>query len=131
MAPAFSLLFSLSLGVASLLTSPLAPALTSAAAPAGALLSIVWLLPESDAFGAWPIVSGAFFVPAFCSPGFMAGATFSAGAFCCAAGARAGASSFFMPCAETAPAPSSNTAAVVDNSRRVFMDVSFGQSANV
>ena len=56
MAPAFSLLFWLSLGVASLLTSPLVPALTSAAAPAGALLSIVWLLPESDAFGAWPIV---------------------------------------------------------------------------
>jgi hypothetical protein len=61
---------------------------------------------------------------------FAAGAIFSGGAFCCAAGA-ADVSSFFMPCAETAPAPSSNIAAVVDISRRALMDVSCGHSAIV
>jgi hypothetical protein len=34
-----------------------------------------------------------------------------------------------MPCAETAQTPSSNIAAVVDNSRNCLMDVSSGHSA--
>jgi hypothetical protein len=92
-----------------------------AAGPAGLALSIVWLffiwlLSGSDAFGASLIVSGPFFVLAFCSPGFNAGATFSAGAFCCAAGARAGASSLSIGCADAAPTLSSKAAATVDNS---------------
>jgi hypothetical protein len=62
---------------------------------------------------------------------FAAGAIFSGGAFCCAAGGAAGVSSFFMPCADTAPAPSSNIAAVVDISRSALMDVSCGHSAIV
>src|SRR5664280_3129789 len=63
---------------------PLASDEPLAAGPAGLALSIVWLffiwlLSGSDAFGASLIVSGPFFVLAFCSPGFNAGATFSAG----------------------------------------------------
>jgi hypothetical protein len=92
-------------------------------------LSVAWpfncFFSASGAAGvAWPVVSGIL-----CWPDFGAGAAFSAGAFCCAAGA--GVSSVFMLCAETAPAPSSNIAAAVDISRRFFMDVSFGQSAIV
>ena len=94
-----------------------------AAAPAGAL-PIVWLfsslLSDWGDGAACPVVSGA---------DFRAGATFSAGAVCCAAGAFAGISSVvFKFCAHTAPAPSSNTAAVVDISRRFLMGVSVGQS---
>jgi hypothetical protein len=36
-----------------------------------------------------------------------------------------------MVCADTAPTPSSNIAAVVDINRRILMDVSSGQSAIV
>jgi hypothetical protein len=59
---------------------------------------------------AWPVVCGDF-----CSPAFIEGATFSAGAFCCAAGAGSG-GSLPIPCAEAAPPPSSNAIATVDNS---------------
>jgi hypothetical protein len=96
-----------------------------AAPPAGVLLSTssVWLFSLSDlGAAACPVVSGAFRWP-----DFKVGAIFSAGAFCCTAGAP-DLSSAFMPCAKTPPAPKSNTAAVVDNSRRFLMDVSFGQS---
>src|SRR5207342_1177467 len=59
---------------------------------------------------AWPVVCGDF-----CSPAFIEGATFSAGALCCAAGARSG-GSLPIPCAEAAPVPSSSAIAAVDNS---------------
>src|SRR4026209_964720 len=59
---------------------------------------------------AWPVVYGDFW-----SPALIEGATFSAGAFCCAAGARSG-GSLLMPCADATPMPSSNAIATVDNS---------------
>jgi hypothetical protein len=91
-----------------------------AAAPTGARLSVVCcLLMESGAVvAACPACSGVSILS-----DFPAGAIFSGGAFCCAAGAP-GVSSVFMPCAETAQTPSSNIAAVVDINRRVLMDVS-------
>jgi hypothetical protein len=77
-------------------------------------------LSDLDAVGvARPVFSGALILS-----DFTAGAIISAGAFCCAAGAPEG-SFVFIPCAETAPAPSSNIATVVDISRTVLMDVSF------
>src|SRR4029079_11842303 len=59
---------------------------------------------------AWPVVCGVLW-----SPAFNEGATFSAGAFCCAAGARSG-GSLLMPCAEATPPPSSNAIATVVSS---------------
>jgi hypothetical protein len=90
-------------------------------------LPIVWLfscfLSASGAVGAaCPVVSGVLIWL-----DFNAGATVSAGAFCCAVGAGAGASSVFTACADTTPAPSSNIAAVVDINRRFLMDFSFGR----
>src|ERR1700692_2047716 len=64
------------------------------------------------------------------------GAIFSAGAFGsadepgCTAGAP-GVGSVFTPCAKTAPALHSNSATVVDSSRRFLMDVSLGHSTIV
>jgi hypothetical protein len=84
------------------------------------------LLVDWGAVGtACPVFSGALI-----GSDFAGGAIFSGGAFCWAAGAP-GVTSFFMPCAETALAPSSNIAAVVDISRSVLMDVSCGHSAIV
>jgi hypothetical protein len=104
---------------------PVASAEFLAAAPAGAPLSVVCWLDVGAAGAACPDFSGALIGSVF-----AAGAIFSGGAFCCAAGA-AGVSSVFMPCAETAPALSSNTAAAVDISRRFLMDVSSRHSAIV
>jgi hypothetical protein len=107
---------------------PLASVEPLAAVLAGALLSVAcWLFSDVGAANtACPDFSGAL-----TGSDFAAGAIFSGGAFCCAAGGAAGVSSFFMPCAETAPAPSSIIAAVVDINRRALMDVSFGHSAIV
>ena len=80
-------------------------------------LSIVGDFSVSDAFGvAWPVVSGI--LP---SPARMFGATFSAGAFCCAAGAGVGDSFFFISWADAAPAANNNAAATVDNNLTLFM----------
>src|ERR1019366_7402773 len=57
---------------------------------------------------------------------FNVGATFSAGAFCCAAVARAGASSFFIVCADATPTVRSSVAATVDNSLALFIESSCG-----
>jgi hypothetical protein len=79
------------------------------------------LLSDAGAVGAaCPVFSSVLLLS-----DFTAGAIISAGAFCCAAGAL-GVSFVFIPCAETAPALSSNIAAVVDISRRVLMDVCRG-----
>jgi hypothetical protein len=106
---------------------PLASDEPLAAAPAGAPLSVVCcLLSDAGAVGAaCPVFSSVLLLS-----DFTAGAIISAGAFCCAAGAL-GVSFVFIPCAETAPALSSNIAAVVDISRRVLMDVSCRHSAIV
>ena len=50
-----------------------------------------------------------------CSPAFMAGATFSAGAFCWAAGAGRALRPASCACADATPAVSSSVAATVDN----------------
>jgi len=94
---------------------------TLAALPAGAALSVVrCLLADSGAVGAvCPVFSGALI-----GSDFAGGAIFSGGAFCCAAGAPGVSSVLLTFCADTAPAPSSNIAAVVDISRRFLMDVS-------
>ena len=56
-----------------------------------------------------------------CWSDFDAGAIFSAGAFCCVTGAPAF-SFVFVSCAQATPAPSSNIAAVVDNSCKFLID---------
>jgi hypothetical protein len=96
-----------------------------AAPPVGSSLCIVCcLLAVSGAVGAVsPVVSGALIWSVLST-----GAIFSGGAFCCAAGTL-GVSSVFTACAETAQAPSSNIAAVVDISRKVLMEVSCRHSA--
>jgi hypothetical protein len=106
---------------------PLASDEPLAAAPVSVPLSVVCcLLPDSGAFGAaCPIFSGALIWS-----DFPTGAIFSAGAFCRTAGTL-GVSFVFIACAETAPAPSSNIAAVVDISRRALLDVSCRRSAIV
>jgi hypothetical protein len=106
---------------------PLASDEPLATAPAGAPLSVVCcLLSDAGAVGAaCPVFSSVLILS-----DFTAGDIISAGAFCCAAGAL-GVSFVFIPCAETAPALSSNIAAVVDNSRRVLLDVSCRHSAIV
>src|SRR5580704_19032196 len=98
-----------------------------AVGPAGAPLSVVCcLFSDVGAAGtACPDFSGALI-----GSDFAAGAIFSGGALCCAAGA-AGVSLQFVPCADTAPAPSNNIASVVDISRRFLMDVSCRHSAIV
>src|SRR5450631_778781 len=89
-------------------------------------LSLAFGLSASDAFGAWPVVSFAFGATVFCAPGFMAGATFSAGAFCCAAGAGVGAASFLSSCADATPTVSSSVAATVDNNLAFLIESSCG-----
>jgi hypothetical protein len=103
---------------------PLASDEPLAAAPAGAPLSIACcLLSDAGVIGAaCPVFSDVLLWS-----DFMAGAMFSAGALCCAAGAL-GVPSVFMPCAETTPALSINIAAVVDISI-VLMDASCRHSA--
>src|SRR6185437_11279346 len=78
-----------------------------------------------------PVVSDALSPRAVCALGFAAGVIFSAGAFCCAAGARVGASSFFTSCADAAPTASKNVAATVDNSLALFIQISCGHLPNV
>src|SRR6476646_994831 len=92
------------------LSLSIAPAL-SGASDFGDCPVVSGALPVALLSGvAWPVVCGDFW-----SPAFIDGATFSAGAVCYAAGARSG-RSLPIPCAETAPALSSNAMAAVDNS---------------
>src|SRR5215471_8835746 len=76
-------------------------------------------LPDLASGVAWPVVCGAL-----CSPFFVDGASFSAGAFCCAAGARSG--MLFMPCADAAPALNNNANATVDNNLAFLTESSSG-----
>src|SRR5262249_24797810 len=59
----------------------------------------------------------------------MLGATFSAGALCCAAGARSGVS-LPIPCADAAPTPNSNATATVDSNLAFLTSASSGCPSN-